>query len=173
MFETVEQIEAEIAKLQRERIVMIAQTSSDDVWPKRKDEYFVLLGNGHITCDDWLSSDYDTDCMSLGNVFQSSSHAVQEREARRVVAELRMQPGCKAFAPKELNWFIQLTIDEEGECHLDVYCTSARPSVAMFSTFFETSEAAHNALMRVSAARLIQAQTWFSTYVTPAKVSYE
>ena len=148
---TIEQLEQEIARLQRE-----VETLKAAEWPKNGDKFFWVAGRGDVGDEIWCGNSENLKYKAQGNIFRTEEEALRETECRAIVAEYRRQPGRKAFVFGKKNW--NARIDEGSVRPCDISLALA----GLFQTYFDSKESTEAAISAVGAERLRKAAMWQS-----------
>lgn len=126
-------------------------------WPQAGDEMWGLFGTGQIIPVSYFNLAHKN-YLDQGNLFRTEAEALAERDARAVVAELRRQPGRKMF------------IEEEGNDGFVVDLVSGSVSIhnwyadsnGWHSIYFESEQAARDAIKAVGKERILKAARWWA-----------
>jgi len=150
--EKLEQAEALLNEVKEEM-----QRKEVKTWPQVGDLYWTYTSAGPVSCrfDDHV---VDKNYFELGLAFKTKEQCGADFEARKVIYELKQQPGCERFVVGKTQWTI---IVDPGECKvlLDHWTHICR---LQDSVWFESIEAAQAAVEAVGKDRIIKAARWFS-----------
>lgn len=122
------------------------------------DIFHSISSNGTIVdvifdgCDD----DYMT--FAQGNAFRTEEEAISEWNARRVVVDLRNQPGYKKFTPDEESFCLYVYLDTKNVSVTSACCVDW----GWQSIYFESKQAAEAAVNVVGKERISKAAKWFA-----------
>jgi len=98
------QAEALVAEVRKE----MAAAQAPKPWPQIGDMYWAVISTGRVTAEKWANTAVDQDRLSIGNIFRTEADAEREVKAHKLLAELRRQPGRKAFVYGDINWGISV-----------------------------------------------------------------
>ncbi len=150
------ELEAKLSQLQQE---LDAIKNSPKEWPQVGDYYWYVTSDGYLTDCSFSCDELDEGAESIGNMFQTREEAEAELHARLTIAKLRSQPGRKKFVVGEDNWCVDHINFESNEFGTD-RCVKYNNGFA--STYFESSEAAENAIKAVGADNILKAARWLA-----------
>lgn len=150
-------LEAQYAKL-GEEIERLKQAKEAAEWPRLGGTYFYISARGRVESCQWAYDNFDLSSKSIGNIFRTHEDAEKELEARIVTAELRQQPGRKAFVLGHKNWGV--IVDFSNNTASNGWHSAH--ALAFASIYFESYEAVESAIQVVGADRIIAASRWLS-----------
>lgn len=128
-------------------------------WPQVGDSYYTIDTYGYVCIVEADGEHEDKGALSIGNVFRSQEHAEKEREAQRVVAELRRQPGRKSFEVYQQNYCVATSaVNQE----VKVSCRDDHLSDGFGCVYFNSKEACQAAISAVGEDRILAAARWLA-----------
>jgi len=127
-------------------------------WPQVGNVYFYISGNGMAQSSTWDNDSTDSGREAVGNIFRTMAEATKELETRKTIAELRAQPGRKRFLEDIRNFCIKV-LPIRGTCTTEYFTET---DCGFASTYFESEQAARNAIKAVGADRILSASKWIS-----------
>lgn len=148
----IEEIKAEIAKLQEKVERLEAEAAQNDEWPKVGDAYYSISDTGQIERYLWDGCENDIDTASIGNMFRTEEDAEFAVERLKVLAEMRKF----AFEPdwddeSQVKYFMRL---RGGNIELNVIAT-----LNFGIPVFESEERARACIEAIGEERL--KKYWF------------
>jgi hypothetical protein len=153
-------LEAELAGKRDELFrLMQKQEEKQKPWPQVGDEYWIIVSVGNISYRVWGGNDFDLSCQSIGNIFRTEEEAKRELEARKVIAELRAQPGRRTFVGDKGNYCIEYCAKNSS-----VRCNSWWSIDSGWQQInFDTAEHCDAAVATVGEARILAAMKWMGS----------
>lgn len=136
----------------------IERIKADSAWPKSGDTYWVIGVRGQVFQGLCRNDSYDVDCVAIGNIFRTKEEVISEVESRKVIAELRRQPGIKKFVIEEYNFCLRIDF-WSGTISTDHWYSIDQ---GWQSVYFESAEAVLAAIKAVGKERIIKAAKWWA-----------
>ena len=150
--EKLEQAEALLKEVKEEMQKKEAKT-----WPQFGDTCWVYSAQGPFA---YVFEGSTTDSYNLlrDRAFQTKEQCEADFEARKVIYELKQQPGCERFVVGKTQWTVVVNL-EECEVYQDHW---AHVCNLQDSVWFESREAGEAAIEAVGKDRVLKAARWFS-----------
>ena len=128
-------------------------------WPQVGDQYWVPSSTGGVKDYRFSSDHVDKSYFELGLAFKTKEQCEADSEARKVIYELKQQPGCERFVVGKTQWAVVVNL-EECEVYQERW---AHVCNLQDSVWFESREAGEAAIEAVGKDRVLKAARWFST----------
>ena len=132
------------------------QAEEPKTWLRVGDKYWCLDGAGCRCPDRWNGSGLDRMRQAMGNIFRTEEEAKHELETRKVIAELRAQPGRRAFVVDVANFCMDYSTLEEKV----LLSRNFNWDVGWQQINFDTAEHRDAAILAVGEDRILAAMKW-------------
>lgn len=133
------------------------QKKEAKTWPQFGDTCWVYSAQGPFAYV-FEGSITDSYNLNMGRAFQTKEQCEADFEARKVIYELKQQPGCERFVMGKMQWTVVVNL-EECEVYTDGWL---RICDLQNSVWFESREAGEAAIEAVGKDRILKAARWFS-----------
>lgn len=126
-------------------------------WPQVGDTCWIYSAQGPFA---YVFEGSTTDSYNLlrDRAFQTKEQCEADFEARKVIYELKQQPGCERFVVGKAQWAFVVNL-EKCTVFLDAW---AKIHNLQDSVWFESREAGEAAIKAVGKDRILKAARWFS-----------
>lgn len=142
-----------------EEIKRLKEAESAKTWPNDGDAYW-SVDSGRVAEFLWVNDEFDGLIAYIGNIFRTQEEAEKELEARKVVAELKRQPGAKKFSLGEDNW--SFGVDLSTMRMSNILTNAGLCDDGWHSIYFDSKESCKAAIKAVGESRIIAAAKWFA-----------
>lgn len=136
----------------------MAKTAEVKSWPQEGDEYWAPSSRGDAKAYRFSSDHIDKSYFEMGLAFKTKEEALAEIEARKVVYELKQQPGCERFVVGKKRWTFAMNL-ADNEVFTDSWANACN---LQDSVWFESREAAQAAIEAVGKDRILKAARWWA-----------
>ena len=151
--EKLEQAEALLKEVKEE----VAKATEVKPWPQVGDQYWVPSSTGGVKDYRFSSDHVDKSYFELGLAFKTKEEVEADLAARKVIYELKQQPGCERFMVGKTQWTVMVDL---AEC--TVYTCWLRICNLQNSVWFESKKEGEAAIEAVGKDRILKAARWFS-----------
>lgn len=153
----IEQLEAQLTALQAE-LNKLKNLENSKNWPSDGEVYYCVTYYGKVNTVVFDDDHLDQGAKAIGNMFRTREEAEKELEARKVIAELRMQPGSKRFVVCGNNFCVGVDL----KClAVGVDYLGGIPQ-GFGQAYFYTEKDAENAIETVGSDRILAAAKWLA-----------
>ena len=151
------ELENQLTAIQQE-LDKLKQVEVEETWPKIGDTYHYVHEFGYTTFITYDNDEYDLGAKAIGNMFRTEEEAEKEIEARKVIAELRSQPGSRKFVVGEDNHAVDVNL-EDFKLDIEYWTTYC---CGFGQVYFNTREDVENAIEVVGEDRILAAAKWLA-----------
>lgn len=153
----IDQLE-QMAKDIKDEIAVMKAKTSDKKWPEMGDTYHCIGSDGRLASYGYADDNIDRGMKNIGNCFKSEKEAQAQRDAMKVIAELRSCNGVYPFIVDGKNYCVVVHLKNSTTHAAHQYVADC----GWQSIYFISQYHAEAAILMVGSERIIKAARWLA-----------